>query len=112
MLKNNHICDLFDGAKALMPNMKALPYLRLWEFKCCALYILISLNPQIQMSKTLESSPNALINKQLLDRYLSLGFPENVIMATYIWLDPDIQPIHAKDRVLDFVPKSVEGRSN
>lgn len=34
------------------------------------------------MSRTLESSPNALINKKVLDRYLTLELPENKILAS------------------------------
>lgn len=62
------------------------------------------------MSKTLENSPNALISKKVLDRYLSLEFADSKIMATYIWIDGSEQIMHSKDRVLDFVPKSVKGK--
>ena len=62
------------------------------------------------MSRTLESSPNALINKKVLDRYLTLELPENKIQATYIWIDGTDQNIRCKDRTLDFVPKSVKGK--
>lgn len=61
------------------------------------------------MSKTLDSSPNALINKKVLDRYLNLELPENLIQATYIWIDGTDENVRAKDRTLDFVPKSVKG---
>ncbi|XP_055315922.1 glutamine synthetase 2 cytoplasmic-like [Sitodiplosis mosellana] len=59
------------------------------------------------MSKTLEISPNALISKKVLDRYLALELPANKVMATYIWLDGPALDICSKDRALDFVPKSV-----
>lgn len=62
------------------------------------------------MSRTLESSPNALINKKVLDRYLTLELPENKIQATYIWIDGTDQNIRCKDRTLDFVPKTVKGK--
>lgn len=62
------------------------------------------------MSKTLETSPNALINKKVLDRYLTLELPENKIQATYIWIDGTDENIRCKDRTLDFVPKSVQGK--
>lgn len=61
------------------------------------------------MSKTLELSPNALINKKILDRYLALELPTNKIMATYIWIDGVGLDISSKDRVLDFIPKTVNG---
>lgn len=62
------------------------------------------------MSKTLETSPNALINKQLLDRYSKLEIPENKVIATYVWFD---EVIRSKERVLNFehsAPKSVTGK--
>lgn len=65
---------------------------------------------QFQMSKTLESSPNALINKKILDRYLTLELPEDKIQATYIWIDGTDQNIRCKDRTLEFVPKAVKGK--
>lgn len=63
-----------------------------------------------QMSKTLETSPNACINKKLLDRYLTLELPENKVQATYIWIDGTGQNLRCKDRTLDFIPKSVKGK--
>lgn len=63
-----------------------------------------------QMSRTLESSPNALINKKVLDRYLTLDLPENKILATYIWIDGTDQYVRCKDRTLDFVPKTPKGK--
>lgn len=62
------------------------------------------------MSRTLESSPNALINKKILDRYLTLELPEDKIQATYIWIDGTDQNIRCKDRTLEFVPKAVKGK--
>lgn len=62
------------------------------------------------MSRTLESSPNALINKKVLDRYLTLELPENKILATYIWIDGTDQYVRCKDRTLDFVPKTPKGK--
>lgn len=64
------------------------------------------------MSKTLEQSPNACINKKILDRYLTLELPENKIQATYIWIDGTDQNVRCKDRTLDFVPKDVKGMFN
>lgn len=62
------------------------------------------------MSKTLELSPNALINKKVLDRYLALELPADKILATYIWIDGvDGINLLSKDRALDFVPKSPKG---
>lgn len=63
------------------------------------------------MSRTLETSPNACIDKKVLDRYLTLELPENKIQATYIWIDGTGQAVRCKDRTLDFIPKSVKGKA-
>lgn len=62
------------------------------------------------MSKTLEESPNARINKTLLDKYLSLPLPDNKIQATYIWIDGTGEGIRCKDRTIEFFPKSPKGK--
>lgn len=64
----------------------------------------------LQMSKTLETSPNACIDKKVLDRYLTLELPENKVQATYIWIDGTGQNVRCKDRTLDFIPKDVKGK--
>ena len=61
------------------------------------------------MSKTLEQSPNALMDKSLLDRYASLPIADDRIVATYIWIDGTGEEVRAKDRTLDSVPKSPKG---
>lgn len=61
------------------------------------------------MSRTLETSPNACIDKKVLDRYLTLELPENKVQATYIWIDGTGQSVRCKDRTLDFIPKTVKG---
>lgn len=63
-----------------------------------------------QMSKTLEESPNARINKSLSDRYLTLPFPDGKIIATYIWIDGTDENVRCKDRTLEFIPKSPKGK--
>lgn len=60
------------------------------------------------MAKPLESSPNALINKSVYDRYADLSCGGGVI-ATYVWIDGTGEDIRAKDRTLDAVPKSPKG---
>nr|CAD7198286.1 unnamed protein product [Timema douglasi] len=57
---------------------------------------------------TLRNSPNATLDKTILNKYLSLPQPSNKVQATYIWIDGTGENVRAKDRTLDFLPKSVK----
>ncbi|KAK0084983.1 hypothetical protein PV325_005980 [Microctonus aethiopoides] len=58
------------------------------------------------MSRTiLKDSPNAALNKTLLNKYLDLPQPDNAIQAKYIWIDGTGEGIRSKTRTLDFIPK-------
>nr|CAD7395189.1 unnamed protein product [Timema cristinae] len=57
---------------------------------------------------TLRNSPNATLDKTILNKYLSLPQPSNKVQATYIWIDGTGENVRAKDRTLDFLPKSIK----
>lgn len=64
------------------------------------------------MSRALQDSPNALINKKVLDRYLSLEWPQGKCLATYIWIDGTDENVRCKDRTLDSIPTGVKGKDD
>ncbi|XP_023159300.1 glutamine synthetase 2 cytoplasmic-like isoform X2 [Ceratitis capitata] len=61
-------------------------------------------------SRVLEDSPNAQLDKTILERYRNLPLKENVVQATYVWIDGTGQDLRCKDRTLDFVPSDPKGK--
>lgn len=62
------------------------------------------------MSRTmLKDSPNAALDKTILNKYLDLPQPDNAIQARYIWIDGTGEGLRSKTRTLDFIPKHPSG---
>lgn len=51
-------------------------------------------------AKILKDSPNAYLNKSLLDRYTRLKYDPKYVQATYVWIDGTGENVRCKDRIL------------
>lgn len=69
---------------------------------------MISTNGGPRCARILEHSPNAHLNKTLLERYTRLKYDPKYVQATYVWIDGTGENVRLKDRVLDFVPSKPE----
>lgn len=56
----------------------------------------------------LDHSPNTKLNKELIDRYLSLPMPECAVQVQYVWIDGTGENLRCKSRTLNFVPSCAE----
>lgn len=59
-------------------------------------------------AKFLSSSPNAYLDKSVLNRYRQLKYDSSKIQATYLWIDGTGENIRLKDRILNKAPDRVE----
>ncbi|XP_055387240.1 glutamine synthetase 1, mitochondrial [Condylostylus longicornis] len=61
------------------------------------------------LNKTfLDDSPNAVLDKSILNRYKKLSTPKDKVQATYLWIDGTGEHLRLKDRIVNKVPKSPE----
>lgn len=73
--------------------------------------MLLSIVRSVTMSRSmLRDSPNAALDKTILQKYMDLPQPENKIQAKYIWIDGTGEGLRCKTRTLDFVPKHPSGQ--
>lgn len=54
----------------------------------------------VACANILKDSPNAHLNKNLLNRYTKLKYDPKMIQATYVWIDGTGEFVRCKDRVL------------
>ncbi|XP_070505331.1 glutamine synthetase 1, mitochondrial [Chironomus tepperi] len=59
-------------------------------------------------SNFLKESPNAFLNKSILNRYTRLKYDPKMIQATYVWIDGTGENVRLKDRVLKKIPERPE----
>lgn len=63
-------------------------------------------------AKILKDSPNAYLNKSIINRFQKLKYNPKYVQATYVWIDGTGENVRCKDRVLDYVPGKPEDCPN
>ena len=82
-------------------------FIKIFGFQC--LYLPCCSTTGTVTKAMLDDSPNAALDKTLLNKYYDLPQPENKIQAKYVWIDGTGEFIRSKSRTLDFVPKDPAG---
>lgn len=73
---------------------------------------MLSTSARALSSNVLAHSPNAKFNKQLSERYNRLKYDQNLVQATYVWVDGTGENVRAKTRTVNFVPTKAEELPN
>jgi len=50
-----------------------------------------------------------LLDKKILNHYMTLDLPEDKVQAMYVWIDGSGEAVRCKTKTIDSVPKSFEG---
>ncbi|XP_026468584.1 glutamine synthetase 2 cytoplasmic-like [Ctenocephalides felis] len=62
----------------------------------------------VAMNRMLQDSPNAHLDKSILQRYTRLPQDDRFTQVTYVWIDGTGEYLRAKDRVLEIKPTKPE----
>ena len=57
----------------------------------------------------LQYSPNANLNKDIINRFWRLPLPECRLQITYVWIDGTGENLRSKDRVFTFLARKLKG---
>lgn len=88
-------------------HFNILAFIFIYSFRYSCFYYSITMSRSM-----LKDSPNAALDKTLLQKYLDLPQPENAIQAKYIWIDGTGEGLRSKTRTLNFMPKHPSGKCN
>lgn len=91
------------GIFAMAKQLRVLQCGVLIDSKCVRMF-----STTLRREKILSHSPNAFLDKSVLDRYRKLKYDANKIQATYLWVDGTGENVRLKDRILDKIPRRAQ----